>query len=268
MINVMTEAPLQIDRPAPRVLRVLLNRPQKRNAVDHGTRQALIGALTAARADPQCGALVLGGVGRVFSAGGDLPSMVGLSEAQARERMQRGHQMCRLIADAPFPIVAAAEGFCAGAVLGLALLGDAIVVGRDTKILFPFLRIGLAPDWGLLRSLPMRVGTATARRLFTSGKPVIGEEAFRIGLADEYVDDGDVMLAAIERATQLAQLSPAAYARMKRRLQEPSAALDEELKREEDDQSALLTGPDFREGYAAFTEKRDPVFVPATEPDA
>lgn len=255
---------LKIDRPAPRVLRVLINRPAKRNAVDYDTRQALIDAMSAAQRDAECGALVIGGVDRVFSVGGDLPSMVGISIDAARARMTHGAQLCRLVANSAFPIVSAAEGFCAGAAVGLALLGDAIIVGRDTRILFPFLKIGLVPDWGLLRSLPLRVGTATARRLFTSGKPVTGEEAFRLGLADEDVGEGDVMAAAIERASALSRLSPNAYGRMKERLLSPALTLDEALAREEADQAEMLTGPDFREGYAAFNEKREPDFLRGT----
>ncbi|MGQ0619349.1 MAG: enoyl-CoA hydratase/isomerase family protein [Panacagrimonas sp.] len=255
---------LRIDRPAPRVLRVLINRVPKRNAVDYDTRQALIDAMSAAQRDAECGALVLGGVDRVFSSGGDLPSMVGLSEQAARARMAHGATLCRLVANSPFPVVSAGEGFCAGAAVGLALLGDAIIVGRDTRILFPFLKIGLVPDWALLRSLPLRVGAAAARRLFTSGKPVTGAEAFRIGLADEDVGEGDVMLAAIERASALSRLSPSAYARMKQRLLSPALTLDEALSREEGDQAEMLTGADFREGFAAFSEKREPAFQRGT----
>lgn len=252
---------LKIDRPAPRVLRVLINRPAKRNAVDYDTRQALIDAFGAARDDADCGAIVFGGVERVFSAGGDLPSMVGISEQAARERMRHGHQLCRLIAESRVPVVSAAEGFSAGAVVGLALLGDHIVVGKDTRFLFPFLKIGLVPDWGLLHTLPARVGVATARRLFASGQPLSGEEALRIGLADQDVGDADVMTAAIEHATKLASVSPRAYARMRARLLQPAASLADALSREESDQAEMLTGPDFREGYAAFAEKRAPDFL-------
>lgn len=252
---------LQIDRPSPRVLRVLINRPDKRNAIDNNTRQALIDAFIAARDDADCGAIVFGGVDHVFSAGGDLPSMVGLSETQARERMRHGHRLCQLFASSRVPIVIAAEGFCAGAVVGLALLSDHIVVGRDTRILFPFLKIGLIPDWGLPHTLPARVGVATARRLFSSGQPVTGEEALHIGLADTDAGETDVMAAAIEQAGRLARLSPQAYARMRERLLHPASTLAEALHREEDDQASLLTGPDFREGYAAFVEKRAADFI-------
>jgi hypothetical protein len=86
----MTE-PIKIDRPAPQILRLLINRPEKRNAVDFETRLALIEALTAVQADPDCRAMVLGGVGGIFSAGGDLPSVLGIDEQRAaQERQARG----------------------------------------------------------------------------------------------------------------------------------------------------------------------------------
>jgi 2-(1,2-epoxy-1,2-dihydrophenyl)acetyl-CoA isomerase len=252
---------LCIDRPAQGILRIRIDRPEKRNAVDAQVRAALLEALTTARNDPDCAALVLGGVGGMFSAGGDLPSMVGMSEAQARARMQEGHQLCRLLAGMPVPVVSAAEGFCAGAAVGLALLGDHIVAGRDTRFLFPFLSLGLVPDWGLLRTLPARIGIGAARRILFGGRPLSGEEALRIGVADEYVDEGDVMAIAVDRAVRLARLSPQAFARMKRRLLHPCGALEEDLRREEEDQTCLLLSADFHEGYSAFVEKRAPRFL-------
>ena len=114
---------------------------------------AVIPAATAAAlppllADIDVRALVFGGVGGVFSAGGDLPSMVGIDAAAARARMQHIGVLCKLVAGARVPVVSAMEGFSAGAVVGLALLGDHIVAGPGTKVLFPFLKLGLAPDWG------------------------------------------------------------------------------------------------------------------------
>ena len=253
---------LLIDRPADGILRLRINRPDKRNAVNQEVREALIDAVTAAQTDADCRALVLGGAEGVFSAGGDLPSMVGITVQAARERMASGADLCRLVANSPFPVVAAAEGFCAGAVVGLSLLGDHIVAGKGTRILFPFLKIGLVPDWGLLYSLPRRVGTATARRLFTRGGPVSGEEAAAMGLVDEYVGEADVMAASVRRAQYLAAFSPRAFTRMKNRLLQPASSLDEALHREETDQAEMMTGPDFAQGYAAFTEKREPEFAP------
>src|SRR5690606_8771862 len=146
------------------------------------------------------------------------------------------------------PVVSAVEGAAAGAGAGIALLGDRIVAGPASRFIFPFLGIGLAPDWGLLFTLPRRVGLVAARRLLCDGVPVGGEEAARIGLADALVADDAVMAEAIALAARLARLTADAFARTKRRLLHPSRSLFEELDREVEDQVVLLLGDDFREG--------------------
>ncbi|MEC9357999.1 MAG: enoyl-CoA hydratase-related protein, partial [Pseudomonadota bacterium] len=83
-----------VDRPVPWVLRLRINRPDKRNAIDHAVRAALTEALEAAREDRKTRAIVIGGVNGIFSAGGDIASMQGLSEADARARMQLIHHLC------------------------------------------------------------------------------------------------------------------------------------------------------------------------------
>jgi enoyl-CoA hydratase/carnithine racemase len=262
----VTTAPVVlVDHPAPHVARLLINRPDKRNAIDYDVRQQLTDALGPILADSGNRAVVFGGVGGVFSAGGDVPSMVGLSEAQARARMQHIHVLCRLVAHAGIPVVTAIEGFGAGAAVGLALLGDHIVMGEGAKVLFPFLKLGLAPDWGQLLTLPRRVGLTTARRILMSGSAVTGAQALAIGLADELVADADAMTAAVAKAVQLSRLPTEAFARMKSRLNHPSASLADELVREEADQAACLLSDQFGEGYAAFKEKREADFIALAE---
>jgi 2-(1,2-epoxy-1,2-dihydrophenyl)acetyl-CoA isomerase len=257
----MSEPVVLVDRPAPHVARLRINRPDKRNAIDFDVREQMTQHLGTLLADGKIRALVLGGVGGVFSAGGDVPSMVGLSEEQARERMRHIHVLCRLLAGARLPVVSAAEGFAAGAVVGLALLGDEIVAGPGTKFLFPFLKLGLAPDWGQLLTLPRRVGIGQARRILTSGAAVLGEEASQIGLIDMLVADDEVMDTAVRRASELAGLPSEAFARMKARLNDISGSLTEELAREEADQAVCLAGDDFREGYEAFRGRRAADFI-------
>lgn len=257
----MSDAVVLLDHPAPHVARLLINRPDKRNAIDFDVREQLTRHLHALQGDGGTRALVLGGVDHVFSAGGDVPSMKGLDEAQARSRMQHIHVLCRLVAGARFPVVSAVEGIAAGAVVGLALLGDHMVGGPATRILFPFFRLGLVPDWGQLLTLPRKVGIAQARRILTSGEMVGGEQAFQIGLLDTLVSDHEVMDAAVRKASELARLPQEAFSRMKQRLNEVSGSLSEELAREESDQAVCLLGDDFEEGYAAFCEKRAPNFV-------
>jgi 2-(1,2-epoxy-1,2-dihydrophenyl)acetyl-CoA isomerase len=257
----MKEPVVLVDRPAPHVARLRINRPDKRNAIDFDVRQGFIDALPPLLADGDVRAIVFGGTQGVFSAGGDVASMEGLDEQGARDRFRHIHALCRLVATAQIPVVSAMEGFSAGAVVGLALLGDHIVAGHGTKVLFPFLKLGLAPDWGQLLTLPRRVGIGHARRILWSGQTVSGEEAFRIGLADTLVPDAAVMDAAVAKAAELALLPADAFARMKRRLNEPSPSLEAEFKREADDQAVLLTGPEFREGFDAFRSKRAADFI-------
>jgi 2-(1,2-epoxy-1,2-dihydrophenyl)acetyl-CoA isomerase len=256
-----TFSKLLIERPVAGVLRLLINRPDKRNAIDFDVRQQLTEAFEWLGTDGGVRAVVMGGVGGHLSAGGDLPSMVGLTEEDARTRMRHIAALCRLVYGCRLPVVTAMEGFSAGACVGLALLGDHIVAGENTRILFPFMKLGLVPDWGLLHTLPGRVGLPAARRLLVSGETLSGVDAQRLALADEVVADGEVMETALRRASAFAALPRAAFARMKQRLAFPCKTLDEDLLREGDDQAALLLGADFREGYAAFMEKRAADFV-------
>ncbi len=255
------EQEVLVDHPAPYVARLLINRPTKRNAIDFNVRELMTNHMRRLMAEPSTRALVIGGVGGQFSAGGDVSSMQGLDEGQARARMQHIHELCRLVAGSRLPIVSAMEGVAAGAVVGLALLGDHIVGGPGTRAMFPFLQLGLAPDWGQLLTLPRKVGIGNARRILTSGDAVGGEEAFRIGLLDELVPDSVVMEAAVRKASQLASLPQEAFSRMKQRLNNVSGSLAEELAREESDQAVCLLSDDFAEGHAAFREKRKPDFL-------
>jgi 2-(1,2-epoxy-1,2-dihydrophenyl)acetyl-CoA isomerase len=252
---------LLIDRPARHVLRVLINRPEKRNAIYFDVRQQLTETFDGFGADEEIRAIVIGGAGGHFSAGGDLPSMLDLSETEARGRMRHIAALCHLVRTCTLPIVTAMEGFCAGACVGLALLGDHIVVGEGTKILFPFMKLGLVPDWGLMCTLPQRVGMPTARRLLVSGATLAGPEANSLNLADDLVVDGEVMRRAVCRAEEYAALPRDAFTRMKSRFNAPSSSWHEEFLREEEDQTVLLRGRDFREGYAAFFEKRSADFT-------
>jgi 2-(1,2-epoxy-1,2-dihydrophenyl)acetyl-CoA isomerase len=257
----MVQHAVLLDRPAPNVARLRINRPAKRNAIDHAVRQGFIDTLAELRRDPSVRAVVLGGVEGIFSAGGDLPTMANLDSAQAEARMKHVHAVCHALAGSGLSIVSALEGVVAGAAVGMALLGDHIVVGHKTQILFPFLRLGLVPDWGQLYTLRQRVSKATAWRLITSPAPLVGEEALAIGLADQLVMDEDVMKAAIMEASRLSHLPIEALRRTRERLSDPSKSLEDELTREARDQTICLTGPEFGEGYDAFMEKRAPNFL-------
>lgn len=256
-----------IDQPAPHVARIRINRPESRNALDQTTRQRLIEGLEVISSDKANRALVFGGVEAVLSAGGDVPSMYGLSEQQARERMRHGRKLSNLFAELDIPVVTAIEGMGVGNSVGLALLGDFILMGEDAFVMFPFLKLGLIPDWGILRSLPRRIGLGKARRVLMTCERIPAVKAEQMGLVDELVPKDQVMARAIEQAETFAQLPIAAFARMKQRLNQITTTLDQELATEEGNQSALLLAEEFVEGYNALTEKRSAIFTGIQPPE-
>ncbi len=250
---------VQLDRPAPGVARLRLDRPEARNAINDAVRNGLHDALVAVRDDASVRALLLGGTGGVFCAGGDLPSLVGLSEADALARMRSGHRNVALLWEFPKPVVAAVERFAIGAGAGLALLADEIVIGDDAILGLPFARLGLVADWGVAGSLAWRIGPAKALGLYAGAASLKGADAVAAGLAERAVPAGEVMDAALARAVELARVAPNAFARVKALLRgkaEPAL----QLAREAHDQAACVVSAEFAEGYAAFCEKRPPRF--------
>jgi 2-(1,2-epoxy-1,2-dihydrophenyl)acetyl-CoA isomerase len=252
---------LLIDHPAPYIRRLLINRPEARNAINAEVRDALYAALIAASDDHSVRAVIIGGAGGFFSAGGDLPSMVGIAPDAARVRMANGHRIVDLLWIFPKPVIAAVERAAAGAGAGIALLADRVVMGSGATLLFPFLRLGLVPDWGLVQTVLRRAGQARSTQIFFDGKPVASEAAIAAGLADLAVDDDAVMTRSIEEAERLAALPQQAFARLKFLLRQGSKTDPLNLALEAEAQVACLTGPEFVEGYAAFKEKRLPDFI-------
>jgi 2-(1,2-epoxy-1,2-dihydrophenyl)acetyl-CoA isomerase len=249
-----------IERGSDGVARVALNRPDKRNALNGELRSALIEALGGVLSDAAVHAVVLAGEAGHFCAGGDIDGMAGLDAPAGRARMKQNHRIVRLLADAEKPVVAAVEGFAVGAGAGLALLADTIVIAEGGTIGFPFFRVGLIPDYGLLFTLARRVGEARARQLLLYARMVEAKDAVGIGLADELAPKGGAEARAGERAAALAAMPSYAFAAAKRQLWLAPQSLEAALEAEALAQAACFTTADFAEGRAAFRDKRSPDF--------
>lgn len=242
------------------ITRIAINRPDKRNAVSPEARNALIDAVSEALADNEVHAIVLGSTEGHFCAGGDIDSMTALNVASGRVRMKENHRMVRLLAEAEKPIVAGVEGFAMGVGAGIALLCDSIVLAESGALGFPFFRIGLTPDYGILFTLTRRVGQAKARQILLYAEMRKGQDAVDVGLADELVSDGQAEARAIERAQVLAAMPPHAFALTKRHLAMEPQSLEEALEMEAMSQSLAFVGSELEEGRTAFLEKRKPDF--------
>ena len=249
-----------IDAPLPRVRRLLLNRPAARNAIDASVRAALTAALKAAEEDDNVRAVVLGGTGKMFSAGGDLPSLAGISTAEAESRMREGHAIVMRLWHFPKPVVVALEGIATGAGAGIALLGDHIVMGAQSRIGFPFLKIGLIPDWGVMTTLPLRCGAGVAARILRDSETLGAERALALHIADELSLPDEVMDRSLQSAEQLTRLPLEAFGLMKAALR-AATDMNGALAAERRAQVACIVRAEFAEGYRAFREKRPAEFT-------
>lgn len=253
-------AVINAERRGDGIARIALNRPARRNALDDEVRNALTTLLPEVLADESVHALLLTGEDGHFCAGGDITTMEGLDPIRARARMKANHRIVNILAEAEKPVVTAIEGYAVGAGAGLAMLGDTAVIAESGVIGFPFFKVGLVPDYGILHTLPRRTGVARARQMLLHARMVPADEAVSAGLADELVPDGRAEEVAVERALALAAMPPFAFALAKRQLALWPGSLEAALEMEALAQAGCFGAEEFREGFSAFTEKRPPEF--------
>lgn len=253
---------IAVDAPAEGVRRICIDRPERRNAFDAEVRNALIAAFAEAEADEAVRAIVLGSAHGVFCAGGDISAMGGERTPESmRARMRVNHRFVRGVLECPKPVVAAVEGWAVGAGCGIALLADTVVLGEGATMGIPFFKIGLVPDYGILHTLPRRIGAARARQVLLYGRNYKGAEALAIGLCDETVPDAEVATHAVGRARELARQPRHAFAVTKRQLALAPQSLDQALEFENLLLSISSQTADAKEGRTAFLEKRRPNFA-------
>jgi enoyl-CoA hydratase/carnithine racemase len=244
-----------------RVMTVTLNAPALRNSLSTpGLREGLTAALDRLASDDGLHVLVISGAGGCFSSGGNIKEIKQRSAIEMRQVLERGAWLYRQIILAEKSIIAAVEGPAFGAGLGLATACDVVVAARNARFCAAFVRIGAMPDAALFWSLPWRVGPARARQLMMFGDEVGGEEAVRIGLADRLAEPGQALEEAQRAARRLANGPPLAIRRIKSSIRQAPMSLEQALQLQIDNASQIFASEDFREGAAAFLEKRKPVF--------
>lgn len=245
-------------------VRVLtLNRPAALNSFTAAMHVELRLALEEAAGDSAVRALVITGAGRAFCAGQDLndPAITG-PDADIGDVVERLYKPLALrIRSMPVPVVAAVNGVAAGAGANFALGCDIVLAARSASFIQAFSRIALIPDCGGTWLLLRLVGRARALGLAISGDKLPAEEAARIGLIWQCVEDAALMESALALATRLAGLPTKALVETRLAIDEAigmdyAAALSNEARRQGD----LGRSHDAREGVAAFIEKRAPNF--------
>ena len=238
---------------------ITLNRPDKLNAFTRGVHEELHLALEEAR-DPAVRAVVITGAGRGFSAGQDLGAFGEAGDVAAMLRATY-HVNVRAIRSLEKPVIAAVNGVCAGAGLSLACACD-IRLASDAAFFVPgFVGIGLIPDSGGSFFLQRLLGSARAFEWMTSNRRLTAAEAHAWGLVSEVIEADSFAGRVSARAAELAAAPTRAIALTKRLYDEAATStLEEQLEREAEAQAEAVRTTDFREGVAAFREKREARF--------
>ncbi|HEY2818567.1 MAG TPA: 2-(1,2-epoxy-1,2-dihydrophenyl)acetyl-CoA isomerase PaaG [Casimicrobiaceae bacterium] len=247
------------------IARITLNRPDRLNSFTSAMHAEVRAALDAVKADATLRVLLLTGAGRGFCAGQDLSDRAvapGEAPVDLGASIEQNYRPLVLgLRALPMPVVCAVNGVAAGAGANLALACDIVLATKSAAFIQAFCKIGLIPDSGGTYFLPRFVGSARAMGLALLGDKIHAEQAAAWGLIWKCVDDAQFGEAVEALVNQLAQAPTRGLAETKRALHASEGnTLDAQLDLERDIQRALGYGADYREGVAAFLEKRAPRF--------
>jgi enoyl-CoA hydratase/carnithine racemase len=248
------------------VATLTLNRPDALNALTFQVYAELTATLRGLAGRKDVRAVVITGQGRAFCTGGDVREIIGeLLTADAEKLHEFTTFTCDLVRamrGLPRPIVASLNGPVAGAGAAIALAADFRVAAEEAKIAFLFVKVGLAgADMGAAFLLPRLVGLGRASELLMTGDFITAEEAQRIGLYNRVVPAARLKAETSALVERLVGGPADGLEATKRALNEElHLDLESALRHEARVQAELMRGPDFHEGWAAFTEKRPPRF--------
>ncbi len=253
---------LELDHPAPHVLRLTLRAPGKLNAVSGTMHRELAGVWRTIAQDDETRAVIVRGADGAFSAGGDLDLVLEIAnDYETRLRVfHEARDLVYNVIDCPKPIVSAMTGPAVGAGLAVGLLADVSIATPAARIVDGHTKLGVAAGDHAAIVWPLLCGMAKAKYHLLLCEPVDGVEAERIGLVSLCVPEEELEERALAIATRLAEGSQPALRHTKLALNNwlrlAGPAFDASLALEFLD----MTGPDVHEGVAAVREKRKPSF--------
>jgi len=243
------------------VLTITLSRPDVLNAFNEAMHKALAAALKEA-ADPSVRAVVLTGAGRGFCVGQDLTEFREAPGDIGSRLRENYHPNILAVRRLEKPVIAAVNGAAAGAGLSVACACDLRLAADSASFVPAFINIGLVPDSGGSYFVTRLLGYARAFEWMTSGRKLSAAEAHAWGLVSEVVEDDTLAARVAELAAQLAAMPTRGVAMTKRLFDRAAtSALEEQLELEAQLQTTATQTDDFKEGVAAFLEKREPRFT-------
>lgn len=248
-----------------RVLELVIENAEQRNALTPEVSTALARALWLAHEDAGVGAIVLRGDGAHFCAGGNLKSLAAMRAEKPRqaivERIAYVNELARALRGTAKPVIAAVEGHAAGAGFSVALGCDLVVAAQDAVFTLSYVKIGVNPDgggsWFVTRALPRQL----AAEIALTGRPVDAQTLAAHGVVNRIVPAGKARDEAMAWAAEIAAGATGAIGRTKRLLEEAATqGLAAHLERERESFADAFHGDEAGEGMAAFLAKRKPEF--------
>jgi enoyl-CoA hydratase/carnithine racemase len=246
-----------------RIARIILARPEKRNALTTAMLEDLEAAAIALVANADARAVILEAEGGDFSVGMDVAEMRRPPQPTVllRRTAGQGARTVRAIAEIPQPVICAIQGVATGGAAALASACDFRVAASGARIGYGEVKLGINLMWQALGPLVRLVGPARAKRMVMSGDLVPAETLFQWGFVDELADPGGLSAAALAMAEHYAALPPIAVQMIKRSINALAAALDPAILHADTDQWLLAAkSADHKEAVTAFLEKRDASF--------
>jgi 2-(1,2-epoxy-1,2-dihydrophenyl)acetyl-CoA isomerase len=247
------------------IVHLVLNRPEKLNALSAELSTALNDALTRIAGDDSARVVVLSGAGRAFCSGGDLSAIgKGRERKETKELgpiLRSGMQAVLKMRVMPQPIIAAVNGPAAGAGMNVALAADIRIASDTATFGETFSRVGLYPDYGGTYFLPQLVGHSVAAEMFYTGEMIDAQTALRLGIVNRVVPSAQLEAEVKVVAQKIADGPPMAIRAIKEALFGSSAEeLAKALEQEAEKQIECFYSEDCQEGIRAFFEKRRPKF--------
>ena len=245
-----------------RVLKVVNNDPQTRNALSWDFYDGFRAAVEEAGRDPGIGAIVLTGAGGFFCSGGNIHGLKERSQADYQTRrnsVDMLHRMILAMRACPKPIIAAVDGGAAGAGASIMAACDLIVAARDAYVSVAYVRIGLTPDGGATAFFGASLPRQLVSEMVFTGDRIPAERLHACGMVNRLADSGGALDAAMAWAAEIAARPGRALARGKALIESArTSTLDAQLDAEADGIADALGGVEGREGINAFLEKRQP----------
>jgi len=243
---------------ADKLLILTLNRPDKKNALTRAMYRTLASEIANADKDPNIRCVLIKGNGDMFTAGNDLADFAAIG-AKPKPTSDDDNPLLPALARARTPIVAAVNGRAVGIGVTMLLHCDMVIVADNALLAASFVNLALVPEAASTLLMPLRIGHPRAFEMFVLGEPVNAEKAVSWGLANKSVPLADLHEVARAAASAIAARAPAAVVATKSLMRDESLLL-ERMKEETGHFARQLKSAEFKEAFAAFSERRAPDF--------